>query len=233
MRVVRAGAKGLAAGAAALVLVAPAAAHEFTGERPGEPRVDGVAWQQFYFSPLTITCERAGAVRSGNVMRFPSQTLYVAVRFTQCTAPAGSLHKHGTRPVRARFEGPVDLEYHANGFLESGARSESNAEIKGAGAVELSLEGAKCVISWAAQTTPSQALEDPMGEFDAATFEHEEIEYGRAEFEADKDGIRIHNDLTGMTYSLEGAPCGDSGTTGAYKGILVAELPGSRGLSWE
>jgi hypothetical protein len=93
--------------------------------------------------------------------------------------------------VRARFDGPVDLEYHANGF-ESGARSESDTEIKGAGAVELSLDRVKCVISWAAQTTPSQALEDPMGEFDAATFEHEEIEYVRAEFEADKDGVRIH-----------------------------------------
>lgn len=237
MRGVRASVTSLGALAAVLVVAASAAAHRFTGERPGEPRIEGVAWQQFYFEPFTITCERAGSVRSGNVMSLPSETLYVSVKYSDCTIPAGSLHKHERKPIAVRFTSPVDLEYHANGFVESGAGSESKSEIKNAGAVELSLRSAKCVISWAPQTTPSQALQNPMEEFDAATFEHEEIEYGPPEFEADKDGVRIHNDLTGMTYSIQGALCGDPepvvGTTGAYRGILVAELPGSRGLSWE
>lgn len=237
MRGLRAAVPSVVALAVGLVVTAAAGAHQFTGERPGEPRVDGVASQQFYFKPFTITCERARSVKSGNVMSFPSPTLYVSVKYSDCTTAAGTLHGHEQRPIKTRFSDPVDLEYHANGFVESGAGSESKSEIKNASAVEIVFDRARCVISWPPQTTPSQALQNPIEEFDAATFEHEEIEYGPPEFEADKDGVRIHNDLTGMSYTLEGALCGDiepaEADTGAYTGILVAELPGSRGLSWE
>ena len=151
----------------------------------------------------------------------------------------GQVPQSRTSAVRTRFIGPVDLEYHANGFVETGANSESTAQITNAGAVEIEAKGAfKCVISWEPQTVPSKAVKKPAEEYEAATFTTEEISSENLKrFPTGiQDKVVIENNLTKMSYSLSEGICEEfektEGKSGSYTGELVAELK-KASLSWE
>jgi len=193
-----------------------------------------VADQSFDFAPYAVACTRGQSLHTGIETAFPSRLLYTQMQLGDCSAVSAL---NPSRSLSARFAAPLDIEYFANGFLETGAHSRSPRGLKGVRAVQIDVGKEGCVISWQPQTVPRGALEEPMGEYDAATFEHELIGYGSPEFEGDKEGVRITNAWSGMSYRLAGRRCETAGSSaaegGSYKGILVAELAGSDGLSWE
>jgi len=228
-----------AAACAVAIIAAPASAHQFTGSVPGEVHVEGVGPQSFSFKPFKITCEGAKSVKSGNSVTWPSPILYVAIKYSKCTTAAGKFHKVELPPIRTQFATPVDLEYHANRFVESGAESESLGEIKNAGSVVISVKGAfKCVLSWEPQTIPLKAIKKPTEEYEAASFEKEEFKTENLKLFplGIQDKLLIANNLKHMKFTLEEGICEEFETTesksGAYTGTLRAELKKGN-LGWE
>jgi hypothetical protein len=133
---------------------------------------------------------------------------------------------------------PVDFEFHANGFVETGAESESSSEVENAGAVEVSMKGAfKCIISWEPQTIPVKALKKPAGQFEAALFEKDEekVENLKRFPLGVQDKVLIKSDLKSMDFELDEGICEEfeatEGKTGSYAGTLRAQLnKGNLGL---
>jgi hypothetical protein len=229
----------VAAGVIGVAIPAAAAAHEFTGSTSEEVRVTGVGAQEFTFKPFKITCEKAKSVKTGNDVAWPSPTLYVEVKYSGCEAKDATFHKVELPPVKTTFSTPVDYEYHANGFVESGANSESTSEIKNAGYVEINLKGEfKCDITWEPQTIPSKALKRPAEEYGAAIYEkfEEKTENLKSFPLGVQDKLLIKNDLTKMTFEVEEGICElfetTEGKSGSYVGTLQAGLKKGN-LGWE
>jgi hypothetical protein len=234
------GAIALLAAAGALGSVATtASAHQFTGSTSEEVRAEGVGTQEFAFKPFTIACEAAKSVKTEDDVTFPSPALYLAVKYSHCLTKNAKFHKVELPPVKTTFITPVDYELHANGFVETGAESESTSSVENAGAVEISMKGAfKCIISWAPQTVPVKAIKKPAEQFESALFEKdEETTENLKRFPLGvQDKLLIKSDLKRMTFELSEGICEEfestEGKTGSYAGTLRAELRKGN-LGWE
>lgn len=220
-------------------MASTAAAHQFTGSVSEEVRAQGVGAQEFAFKPFTITCEKAKSTKTEDDVTFPSPTLYLAVAYSDCLTKNAKFHKVELPPVKTRFLAPVDLEFHANGFVESGAESESTSAVENAGAVEIAMKGSfKCTISWAPQTIPVKAIKKPAEQFESALFEKdEEATENLKRFPLGvQDKLLIKSDLKKMTFELSEGICEEfestEGKTGSYVGTLSAELKKGN-LGWE
>jgi hypothetical protein len=126
---------GLAMAALALSAT-PALAHEFISTGGA---TKGVGEEQiFKLGPFKIEC--ASATSRGSAVAGSSQTLFSSIKMRKCTT-AASL---GGNPIalKTKFLTPLDVEYHANGFVEIGSEGEEievgNTTLKG-GTVELKI----------------------------------------------------------------------------------------------
>ena len=140
---------GLIAAALALAVAAtPALAHEFMASATGSTKGRSEEPQKLKFGPFNITCAQkfneseemiGGAFTltdKGTVTAGSSKTLNTEVKFLKCTAAA----KVGTHTIglATAFRTPLEIEYHANGFVESGSETE---EVEG----KVTLAGGKAI----------------------------------------------------------------------------------------
>lgn len=229
-----------ALGASALGIVAASAQahpptqvatkHEFTGSEQIEVRAAASGAQKFTFGPFAITCERAKTVAGHGTASWPSETLFVQVKYSGCSAVA-SLRDMSELHLKAKFVTPLSLNYHANGFVEAGAEgTPTSGKLEGAKAAEIALSGPfRCTIDVAPGTFPSRALRKPEEQFEAATYKVEETKIEKGKHKGVQDKLAITTALSKMAYELEGEFCEalskTEGVSGAYDGTLLAELP--------
>jgi hypothetical protein len=216
------------------VAVTPALAHEFTASKSGKTKGISEEEQVFKFGPFKITCERASG--RGMVAAGSSKTLNDSVKFSKCSTEF-KLGNHPV-PVSTKFLTPVDVEYHANGFVETGSETEEvegSAKLAG-GAIELKVSAGskfKCNIRWEEQTIPVKAVKNPEGEFSAATYSNEAGKESKKFPGGVQKLLSISNEFKGIVYEFEGEPCeefgkeeGPEGKTGRYLGEFPDELMG-------
>lgn len=233
---------GLIVAACALALAAtPALAHEFVASRAAKLTGKSETPQAFKFGPFKITCELAtakGAAAAGS-----SPTFATAIKYARCTTEG----KIGPKQIKlpTRFETPLAIEYHANGFVESGSELE---EVEGAavlkgGSAELKVytgvteerEKSRCNISWPEQTIPLKAEKKPNGEYSAATYSNETTPNEKLKKFPDgfQHFIKVSNAFKGIKYVFEGEPCEEwgaheeeAGGGGTYTGSFPEILSG-------
>ena len=72
----------------------------------------------------------------------------------------------------AKFSAPVDLNFNANGFVETGAGGKpGGGKLEGAGPIAISLSGAfKCTIAVKAGTFPVAAVKRPSHGYEVAKY---------------------------------------------------------------
>ncbi len=231
-----------AACACALALAAtPALAHEFVASRTAKVTGKTETLQTFKFGPFKISCEKAtaqGAVAAGS-----SPTFATSIKYAHCTTEG----KIGPKQIKlpTRFLTPLAIEYHANGFVETGSEVEEvegKAVLKG-GSAELKVytgvteerEKSRCTITWPEQTIPLKAEKKPEGEYSAATYSNEET--ATEKLRRFPDGFqhffKVSNTFKGIKYSFEGEPCeewgkeeGPEGGGGTYTGSFPQVLSG-------
>lgn len=212
------------------VFKAYAAHKEYTEAEPGKSYGHGKPGEMmdFKFPPFHIQCEKADA--HSLVGHKQSKTYYTKVRFSKCTYEA----KIGAQTVfyGTQFKTPVGFEYHANGFAETGTGSESEMKLEAPEQLEItagSLKGCKILVP--AQTIPVLAIKNPNGEFSAVSYENEEVEKRGPKGEilpgfpsGFQKQLLIENELTRITYSIEGGECEKftqkGGNIGRYTGTL-------------
>lgn len=231
--------------AALAVAVAPAAAHKgaatgvshkFTGSETAEPRFAGES-QEFIAKPFTITCEKAKSSKTGATTTFPSENLLGVIKYSDCTATA-ALRGMEELELKAKFAEPVDLNFHANGYVEVGSGGTVTAgKLEGAGEIEIKLSGAiKCTIDLEAGTYPVKAATKPEELYEAAKFTPEEVKVEKGKKVTVKHNLSIATTLTKIPYEFEGEFCEafnkTEGKNGEYTGTLLAELPKGN-LGWE
>lgn len=201
-------------------------AHEFIGSVGKKSKGVGVGEQEFHFGVFKITCEKAVA-KGGGLKESPQKTFFTEVRYSHCNTEAHI----GGEPFypKVHFVTPVDYEYHANGFAENGAESEENVTLSG-GAVEMKVQGLKCIIDWEAQTIPVKAETKPEGEYSAATFTNVAEPTEAKKFEGFQHKVSIANSFKGMAYEIEEGACEEfekvEGKNGSYKGTLLEMING-------
>jgi len=133
---------------------APAMAHEFISS--GGPTKGKGEEQLFKLGPFRIECARATV--NGSAAAGSSQTLFSEIKMHRCETFA-SLGGNEIE-LKTKFVTPLDVEYHANGFVEIGSEGEEiegNATLLG-GSVELKIKTLKCVITLPEQTLPKAAV---------------------------------------------------------------------------
>jgi hypothetical protein len=224
------------------IAAAPALAHEFTASRTGKTTGKSETEQKFKFGPFKITCEKVkakGAQAAGS-----SSTLAVALRFNSCTDEV----KFGTKPafVPTHFLTPLAVEYHANGFVETGSELEEfegsatlaggEAEIKVyTGVLPGEHEKSRCTILWPEQTLPLKAVKKPEAQYSTATYSN--VATPNSSIKRFPDGfqhsISIANTFKGIKYEFEGEPCeewgkeeSEEGGAGTYTGTFPVFLNG-------
>jgi hypothetical protein len=225
-----------------VVMATPALAHEFVSSKAGKTHGTEESEQTFKFGVFKITCQKA--VAKGAVAEGTSSTYATSIKFAKCLTSA----KIGSHEIflPTRFLSPLAIEYHANGFVETGSELEETeggaAKIAG-GSAELKVktgrtaenEKSECNISWEEQTIPLRAVKNPEGEYSAATYLPEAI--GHTTSKVFPDGkqhyIEISNEFKGIHYTLEGEPCeewgreeGSEGVQGRYTGSFPQFLGG-------
>jgi hypothetical protein len=223
---------GLAASACAFAFSAtPALAHEFTASKHGkitgrqteESEEAGPESQVFKFGPFHIYCQKVfakGTVAEGG----GKSTFATAIKPSKCLTEAqlsgGSKFKFG---LATSFKTELAIEYHANGFVETGSELEEvegsakleggEAEISVKGGKTKAYEGFKCTIYWPEQTLPLAAVKKPENEYSLVTYADEK----RANPNVKKypDGFQhyivVHNALKGIKVVFEGEPCEEWG----------------------
>jgi hypothetical protein len=228
MRHVRLSLGLLAATLALAITAAPALAHEFTGSVGKKSKGAGAGEQEFRFGVFKILCEGAKAKGTG-LTTSPQKTFFTEVKYSHCSTEAHI----GGEPffLKTRFKTPVDYEYHANGFVETGAEAEEGSVAVSGGAVEMKVAGLKCIIDWPAQTVPVKAEAKPEGEFSAATFTNVAEPTTSKKFtDGFKHKVSISNSFKGMEYEYEEGACEEfektEGKNGAYKGTMLQEING-------
>ena len=164
------------------------------------------------------------------------QTLFSEEKLRACTTEA----KLGGNPIflKTKFVTPLDVEYHANGFVEIGSEGEEveigNTTLKG-GTVELKIKTLKCVIKLPEQTLPKAAEKKPGGEFEAATYSNEEEEKGKHKF----NKLSIFNEWKGIHFEYGQGQCEEFKTSeeelhsGRYEGELIEEVPMGGNLEFQ
>lgn len=242
MRHVRMTAVGLVAAACALGAAAiPASAHQFTAAivgktispaEPGKTRGHAVGNQVFKLGPFIITCKKA--VARGTVTGPASNTFYTEIRYGGCETeliPAGQTKFRIHPPVH--FLTPVDIEYHVNGFVETGAESESEVNILNPGAVSIAVHGTGCKITWVPQTLPSKAIKKPEEQYTAATYSLSSVSTEGKRLKQFPSGFQqrlvIANEFKKLETEVEEEKACEGGEptefkTGNYKGMLEEEL---------
>ncbi|HTZ85299.1 MAG TPA: hypothetical protein VMB05_01395, partial [Solirubrobacteraceae bacterium] len=172
-----------------------------------------------------------------------SSTLAVALKFGKCTDEV----KFGTKPafVPTRFLTPLAVEYHANGFVETGSELEEfegsatlaggEAEIKVyTGVLPGEHEKSRCNILWPEQTLPLKAIKKPEAEYSEATYSNVATPTSNKKFlDGFQHSINIANTFKGIKYEFEGEPCeewgkeeGEEGGAGTYTGSFPVFLSG-------
>jgi hypothetical protein len=225
---------GLAVAVCVFALVAtPALAHEFTASRSAKTHGTSETAQLFKFGPFHITCEKA--VTKGAVAEGSSKTIATVAKFTRCTT-AARIPPHEIK-LPTRFLTPLAVEYHANGFVETGSEVEEveGAAVLAGGTVEIHVytgvtaehKASRCTISWPEQTLPIKAIKHPEEEFSAASFSN--VATANANLKAFPDGfqhsIEISNAFKGIKVTFAGEPCeewgkggGEESSGGTYSG---------------
>jgi hypothetical protein len=236
MRHVRLGLGLLATTSALAFGAAPALAHEFIASKTGGTHGVEEGEQNFKFGAFKIKCQKASA--KGAVSAGSSSTYATAIKFSKCLTSAfvGSTKRAIFLPTK--WLTPLSVEYHANGFVETGGGEleevEGKAVIAG-GSAELKVntgrteefEKSECHISWPEQTIPLKAIKAPEGEYSSATYSNATEPH--LVNKAFPDGLRhyivISNAFKGIKYELEGEPCeewgkeeGPEGGGGTYTG---------------
>lgn len=233
---------GLATTVCALALSAtPALAHEFTASKTGKTAGKTETAQVFKFGPFKITCERASA--KGAVAAGVSNTYATKLKPSKCSTEA----KIGSKTIKlpTHFISPLAVEYHANGFVETGGEIEEiegkavlaggEAEIKVYTGITESREPSRCTIYWPEQTIPLKAEKKPDDEYSAATYSDKfKPATNLKKFPDEKQHyLEISNSFKGIKYEFEGEPCeewgkeeGSEGGAGTYFGSFPAVLSG-------
>jgi hypothetical protein len=227
---------GLAATVCAFaVIAAPALAHEFTASASGTTKGTTEEVQTFKFGPFKITCLRA--VSKGLVAAGSSKTLNDTIKFMKCSTEG----KIGTHKIelQTRFVTPLVVEYHANGFVETGSETveeEGSAKLAG-GEVQLKVSAGakfKCNINWPEQTLPVRAEKNPEGEFSAATYSNEPGKLGKKFPGGQQTKLLIANNFKAISFEFEGEPCEtfgkEEGPEGGKTGTYLGELPDELGV---
>jgi hypothetical protein len=182
--------------------------------------------QEFRFGPFEITCE--AAVAKGKLINEESKTFYTEVRYSKCTTWLKARNER-VGPFIVHFKTPVDFEFHANGFAETGAESESEVKILNPGAVSAKIGGTGCVITWPAQTVPIKAIKHPEDEFSAAVYSNTEVANGKIkQFPSGfQKKLLITSEFKKLESSVEEGKCSGfthpETKTGYYKGTLLEE----------
>jgi hypothetical protein len=214
---------------------APALAHEFIASKAGLTHGAEESEQAFKFGAFKIKCQKASA--KGSVAAGPSQTYATAVKYAKCLTTA----KVGTHVIflGTRWLTPLAIEYHANGFVETGSELEEvegKAVIAG-GSAEIKVNTGKteegtrseCHLSWPEQTIPLKAVKAPEGEYSSATYTNAANPHLVTKNFPDglQHYIVITNSFKGIKYEFEGEPCeewgkeeGPEGGGGTYSGTF-------------
>jgi hypothetical protein len=220
-----------------------ALAHDFTASivgkelseaTPGKIKGAGVGPQTFKFGPLKIAC--ATAKTKGLATASVSQTLKIVATYKGCEAEV----KVGLEPamLKASFKTPVEYNFHANGFAETGTEGEEGSAEIGGGAAEVKVSGIKCIVSWPAQTVPIHAIGKPELEYTAAIFSGTEV--ANTHLKAFPSGyqhdLQISTEFKNMEFDFEEGQCSEfrhpEAKSGSYAGVLHEELGGGN-LGWE
>lgn len=203
MRRIRTMILAAAALAAMAVFTSSALASTATFESTGGATRGTGGEQVLKIGPFAITCEAAKT--KGSATAGTSKTLLVEVTMRKCSTAA----KIGANPIKlkTRFDTPVVVEYHANGFLELGSESEEGLVLKG-GEVEVSVPPLKtsesaCTIYLYEQTVPTKAEKDPENEFSLVSFANETFVAGKNTFTK----LHIKNAVTKIKGEFEGGQC--------------------------
>jgi hypothetical protein len=219
---------GATAMSCALALSAsPALAHQFRASFLGKTKGKNLTVQELRFGPFHILCHKATS--TGEITELTSPTLFDIVKYSECRTE-GHI---GTEPIffKTHFKAPIDYEFHANGFVETGSESESEVKLVHPGEVELTVEFLKCIIKWPPQTIPLKALKTPEEEFSAITYKNEEIAnptHPKKFPSGFQKKISMKMELKQMQFSIEEGQCEHFKTTGGangkYFGTLQDEL---------
>jgi hypothetical protein len=234
---------GFVSALCALAIAAtPALAHEFTASKTGKTKGTSETEQKLKFGPFKITCEKIkakGAQSAGS-----SETLAVRLKLNLCTDEV----KFGSKTayVPTRFLTPLAIEYHANGYVETGSELEEfegslvlaggEAEIKVyTGVLPGEHEKSRCTIYWPEQTIPLKAIKKPESEFSEATYSNvaTPMPVGKKFPDGFQHSINIANSIKGIKYEFEGEPCeewgkeeGEEGGGGTYFGSFPVFMGG-------
>jgi hypothetical protein len=235
MRHFRLGLGLLATTCAFAIGAAPALAHEFIASKEGATHGVSETEQVFKFGTFKIKCQKASA--KGKVAAGSSSTYATEIKFAKCLTSAfvgGTKHEIflGTKWLT-----PLAVEYHANGFVETGSELEEvegKAVLKGGTAVlkintgrTSEFEKSECHLSWPEQTIPLKAEKAPEGEYSSATYSNATQPHlvNKSFPEGLQHYIVISNSFKGIKYEFEGEPCeewgkeeGSEGGGGTYFG---------------
>jgi hypothetical protein len=220
---------------------APALGHEFIASKEGKTSGVSETEQLFKFGAFKIKCQKANA--KGAVAAGSTKTYATAVKYAKCLTTA----KVGTHVIflGTKWLTPLAIEYHANGFVETGSEIEEvegKAVIAG-GSAEIKVNTGKteegtrseCHLYWPEQTIPLKAEKAPEGEYSSATYTNAANPHlVNKNF---PDGLQhyivITNEFKGIKYEFEGEPCeewgkeeGPEGGGGTYFGTFPQLLSG-------
>ena len=244
MRHLRLGLGLLAATSVIAIGAAPAMAHEFIASTTNKTHGTSETEQLFKFGPFKIKCLKASA--KGAIAAGTTQTYATAIKYSKCLTSAFVGSTKHTIFLPTKWLTPLAIEYHANGFVETGGEIEEvegkavilpgSAELKVNTGKTEEFEKSECHISWPEQTIPLKATKEPEGEFSSATFSNEPgiPRNVNAKF---PDGLQhyigISNAFKGIKFELEGEPCeewgkeeGPEGGGGTYTGSFPQILNG-------
>lgn len=226
------------AGATLAVAASPAiaVAHTFTGSESAAPKFAGET-EEFVLKPFTVSCEAAKSSKTSTPPTFPTSSLLAEVKFSKCSATA-TLGGTGEHELKARFAAPVDINFHANGYVEIGSGGKVTAgKLEGAQPIEILFSGEfKCSVDIEPGIFPLKAEKRPEETYEAAKYTPEEVTVQKGKKVVVKHKLAIALALSKMPYEIEGEFCETfsktEGKAGSYTGKLLAELPKGN-LGWE
>lgn len=222
----------------------PALAHEFVASKEGKTHGAAESEQLFKFGPFKIKCLKVSA--KGLVAAGGSSTYATSINFAKCLTSAivGSSQKHEIF-LGTKWLTPLAIEYHANGFVESGGETieEEGKAVIAPGSAELKIntgktaefEPSECHLSWPGQTIPLKAIKKPEEEYSSATYSNEAAAHKVSKNFPDglQHYITISNAFKGIKFELAGEPCeewgkeeGSEGGGGTYTGSFPQFLTG-------
>ncbi|HUA11480.1 MAG TPA: hypothetical protein VMA83_05705 [Solirubrobacteraceae bacterium] len=221
--------------AAMTVFAAPAlATSTATFESTGGATKGTGEEQRFKIGPFDIECE--GAKTKGSVAAGTTKTLFAEIKMRKCSTIA----KVGSNPIKLKtsFKSMVDVEYHANGFLELGSESEEGIVLKG-GEVEIEVpplntsESGACTIYLYEQTLPTKAEKDPENEYSLVSFANEMFTSGKHTYTR----LHVKNEVKGIHSEFGGGQCEEfvkaeeELKSGTWEGELTQQVAKGN-LSW-